>query len=353
MQPSPDRRYLVWFALIALIALSLAPVLTRQTEPSYKGKTLTEWLYSTNPDIVFMPNDFYGHIHNELWEGVVDGGYAARSTVTNPSPVGHSGRQSIEATEAIERIGRTGVPRLVQLMNSSPGPGERFLNTVGPHIPPWLFNFLRQSSTARDAERCQIAACDGFAILGTNAESALPALKAQLAGPRPDFELGCGIACIGPKGYEALVEALNSTNSDTREVAAFSLGESESAAEIAVPALLNLVGRDQASYQVLGALGRLGGNPDLVVPVLTKYVAHAKSDAWDPVMAILVLGLFGEKARSCAPLLARLYPEANVTTRQVIRMVLHHIDPAESERLLARAWNKTDEEDPWWNGTKE
>ena len=191
-----------------------------------------------------------------------------------------------------------------------------------------------------------------FGILGTNAESALPALKEQLEGPRPDFELGCGIAGIGPRGGEALVDALQSTNGDTRDVAAFCLGEVGSTAELAIPALLNLVERDQASYHVLGAIGRLGGNPDVIVPVLTRYLERgtAKGAGWEPAMAILVLGLFGEKAQPCVPVLAKLYPSTEATTRQVIRMVLHHINPGDSERLLSRAWNKTDEEDPWWNG---
>jgi hypothetical protein len=121
-----------------------------------------------------------------------------------------------------------------------------------------------------------------------------------------------------------------------------------------MPALLDLVESDQASYQVFGAIGRLGGDPDVIVPILTRYLERASAKGFgEPAMATLILGLFGEKARSCVPLLVRLYPSVDATTRQVIRMALHHIHPGEAERLLGRAWNKTDEEDPWWNGTKE
>ncbi len=349
------QRSRIWLALIAFLTLSLAASLTRQPEPSYKGKTLTQWLYRTNPDTVFMPNDFYGHIHSELWEGVVAGGYAAR--ITEPHQVQAANLKFLPdaATEAIEHMGKDAVPCLVQLMNRKPSPGETFRDAVGPYLPFWLFNVLRQSTMILDTERCHIAACAGFGILGTNAESALPALKQQLEGPRADFELGFGIASIGPRGGDALVDALKSTNGNTRDVAAFSLGEGGSTAELAIPALLNLVERDQASYHVFGAIGRLGGNPDVIVPVVTRYLERttAKVSAWEPAMAILVLGLFGEKAQPCLPVLAKLYPSTDATTRQVIRMALHQINPGDAERLLNRAWNKTDEEDPWWNGTKE
>jgi hypothetical protein len=199
-----DHRIRACLALLAILTVSLAAILTRQPEPSYNGRTLTQWLYSTNPDVFFMPNDFYGHIHNELWEGVVAGGYAARLTQTNQPQLAYLRCKPPPVTEAVEHMGKDAVPRLVQLMNRTPGPGERLLNRVGPHLPSWLFNAFRQGTTILEAERSQMAACDGFAILGTNAESALPALKDQLEGPRPDFELGCGIAFIGPRGRQVL-----------------------------------------------------------------------------------------------------------------------------------------------------
>ena len=69
-------------------------------------------------------------------------------------------------------------------------------------------------------------------------------------------------------------------------------------------------------------------------------------------MAILTLGLFGEKAQQCVPILAKLYQNADPTTRQVIRMVIKRIKPSEAQSVSGRTPEKTDDEDPWWNGTK-
>jgi len=62
--------------ILALVTLWLRG---HKQEPAYQRKSLTQWLYNEDPDYVRMPNDVYGHIHNELWEAVVNGGYATQN----------------------------------------------------------------------------------------------------------------------------------------------------------------------------------------------------------------------------------------------------------------------------------
>jgi hypothetical protein len=186
--------------------------------------------------------------------------------------------------------------------------------------------------------------------------SALPALSRLLERPEADFELGFSIAATGPEGRQVLIKALGHQESSSRRVAAFCLGEDPTAAVEAIPPLVALVDHGQADYQVLGALGRLGGPAELVIPTLTLFLHRPEALATgklESAMAILILGLYGEEARSSIPVLLQLYPRADKTTRQAIRVVLKHIQPDQAEQPLKHPSRKEDDEDPWWNGAKD
>src|SRR5215469_16360635 len=44
---------------------------TLPREPVYDGKTLSEWFFPMAWDFNWIPNDLYGHIHDELWDQLV------------------------------------------------------------------------------------------------------------------------------------------------------------------------------------------------------------------------------------------------------------------------------------------
>ena len=345
--------YLRWVGLIALVIIWLV---SPDREPRYQGKTLTAWLYNPDPDFVGMPNDVYGHIHNELWETLLAGGYAAREKQTNQFMFTGPGLEPDPGTVATLKIGTNAIPRLLKLMASRPGMGERFRAAVGPRLPSRVSLFLFRTPLIRTAERYRYAACKGFEALGTNAASALPALSELLKLPEADFELGLAISAVGVGGREVLVNALTNRDEQSRRVAAFCLGLDPGAQDSACPALLSLVDRDQANYQVLGALGRLGGSPHMVIPVLTRFLERRNElgvAGFETELAILILGLYGEKAEPAVPVLVSLYGPADKTTRQVIRVVINHIQPEDFQRLLGRPPGAKDNEDPWWGGAQD
>ena len=92
----------------------------RNREPVYQGKTLTNWLYDED-HTVWMPNNVYGHIHNELWEALVSGGYAARERETETAFRG-GGDESVDPGVFVtQHLGTNAIPRLLELLSSRPG----------------------------------------------------------------------------------------------------------------------------------------------------------------------------------------------------------------------------------------
>jgi hypothetical protein len=356
MRSSPDFRLqlgCVWGGIVLLAVVFLA---VPTPEPVYQGKKLSEWLFVPASDFGIMPNDIYGHIHDELWEAVVAGGYEARDHETPGLAFTRGAQVPDPSAEAVRAIGTNAIPFLLELLSPRPSLAERAGDILRLHLPPFVARVLGNDSSFETVARRRNAARYGFQALGTNAACALPVLTQRLHGPEADFELGLIIGDSGPRGREVLLTALTESNKDARRIAAFCLGVDPSAREAAVPVLLSLLERDESDSQVMGAIGRLGGPPELVIPAIAGFLQKTNAltaGGGDSYMAILVLGLYREKARNTASLLAQLYPEEDTATRQAIRMVLKRICPERVEELLHRPPSESDDEDPGWNGAKE
>jgi hypothetical protein len=127
----------------AVIAVILAVVLFRQSEPSYERKTLTQWLYVHDPDFDWMPNDFYGHIHNELWEKVIAGGYRAAAVAQDAL---QPAQEPYPATVAVQKMGTNTIPYLLRFIAAKPTSSERLWQWVGPRVPAKLGRFILQTA---------------------------------------------------------------------------------------------------------------------------------------------------------------------------------------------------------------
>jgi hypothetical protein len=202
-------------------------------------------------------------------------------------------------------------------------------------------------------ERQNVAAFDGFSILGTNAEPALPALSNMLFRGREDLQLTWAIANIGPKGIALLTDALTLTNAHLEEAAALALGLKYQQARSAVPALVDCVERGSAGYDVLGALGRIGCDDPRLVPALMRLLEAEDARANPRVntaMAFLLLGLQCEKARVAAPLVIAEYrllegDAIAAANRRFYRRILNAIAPDLETQLPPRP---PDEESGTW-----
>ena len=232
-------------------------------------------------------------------------------------------------------MGTNGIPQLIRLMSSRPGRWSTIRGTIAERLPEKLGELFYPYYSRDFAERQNVAAFDGFTILGTNAEPALPALSNLLFQGREQLPLTCAIANIGPKGIALLTNALDRQAPSRRNDAALALGLQYEGAKSAVPALLFCVERGNAGYDVLGALGRIGCDDPRLVPALMRLLEAKGAEANPKVatgMAFLLLGLQREKARVAAPLVIANYRllegDANaVAGRRFFRRILKATAP--------------------------
>jgi hypothetical protein len=350
----PNWRRRVWQAtvvvLVSIVILFL--VSERPSEPGYAGKTLTQWLLNTNADWVWIPNDVYGHIHDELWFKLVES--MKTSNTVSIDTWRESGDFATNDTAfAVRAMGTNAIPQLIRLMSSRPSRWTTIRGAIAERLPDKLREFFYPYHSGDFAERQNVAAFDGFTILGTNAEPALPALSNLLFQGREHLQLTWAIANIGPKGIALLTNALDRQPPSRRNDAALALGLQYEDAKSAVPALVNCVEQGNAGYDVLGALGRIGCDEPRLVPALMRLLEAKGAQAnpkVDTGMAFLLLGLQREKARVAAPLVIAEYRllegDANAAAgRRFYRRILRAAAPDLETQLPPRP---PDEESETW-----
>ena len=354
LRRKPNWRRRVWQAtgivLVSMVILFL--VSERPSEPGYAGKTLTQWLLNTNADWVWIPNDFYGHIHDELWFKLVES--MKTSNTVSIDTARESGEFATnDMAVAVRAMGTNAIPQLIRLMSSRPSRWSTIRGTIADRLQEKLGEFFYPYHSRNFAERQNVAAFDGFSILGTNAEPALPALSNLLFQGKANMPLTWAIANIGPMGIALLTNALTTTNANLQELAALALGLQYQEAKSAVPVLVACVERGDAGYDVLGALGRIGCDDPRLVPALIRLLEANRALDNPKVskqMAFLLLGLQREKARAAAPLVIAEYHllEGNASAaanRILYRGILRAVAPDLESQLPPRP---QDEESGEW-----
>jgi hypothetical protein len=336
---SCPRQVLGSLALIGALAIltwNLLP--TTAKEPVYEGKTLSQLLFHREADFIWMPNDFYGHIHDELWSDLVSQPVVEDTRSPRAAPI----------FNPLSRIDTNTIPLLLQWMEARSTPWDRVRDIAGERLPlqlGFLVDPYMIGAWSSRAGRWRIAAQEGFGWLGTNAEPALPALSnllhsAESARRRgmDDLPLTLATARIGPRGISLLTNFLTTTNTGLRDDVALALGFGHS--PVALPALVACVQRGQAGYHVLGAIGRIGGKHPGLVPALIRLLELDPLPAgveFREDMAMLVLGLQGSEARPAIPVLLARYralaEDEPVSSRVFLRRVIRSIS-SEAEAQL-------------------
>lgn len=350
----PNRRRRAWQAtsLVLTFIVIWSIISGRPSEPRYAGKTLTQWLLNTNADWVWIPNDVYGHIHDELWAKLVESMKTSNTVRVDTWKI-RGDFVTNETAFAVRAMGTNAIPQLIRLMSSRPSRSTRIRAAIAARLPEKLGEFFYPYRFRDIAERQNVAAFDGFTILGTNAEPALPALSNLLFRGGEQLQLTWAIANIGPKGIALLTNVLDRQSPSRRSDIALALGLQYENAKSAVPALLTCVERGNANYDALGALGRIGCDDPRLVPALMRLLetngAQANPNV-DTGMMFLLLGLQREKARVAAPLVIaeyrRLEGDANAAAgRRFYRLILRATAPDLEAQLPPRP---PDEESESW-----
>ena len=235
----PKRIYIALACLFIIVAGFLLWEGLHEREPTYKGLPLSEWLAPP----VYTGSLKYMDLH-------------ARTD---------------EADKAVRQIGSNAVPVLIRMLRAKDSAfADRLRNLAGhfmriPYISAYEWN-----------QR----AMHGFAVLGAQAESAVPALidiANQDGSPMARCNAMVALGYIGRVARPAVPSLLQcATNSDgtLRADAIFALGRIHSEPDKVVPALTNAL--HDTSFPVrlhaLIALEQFGPNAKLAVPALLEFL---------------------------------------------------------------------------------
>lgn len=189
------KRRTIFITVLVCIALALAyAILSRDNEPRYKGKTLSEWLaiYTAVP---------------------MEGASAPAETQR-------------EAQLAIRSIGTNALPFVLEWMRQEPSPWrETLLNKLPQALQNWpLLKSLIRGKSLQRAER----AGSVFVILQTNAVCAIPELETLMQDNGRPERANSVITCltwIGPAAIPVLTNALANPNQSNRWYIILSLRE--------------------------------------------------------------------------------------------------------------------------------
>jgi hypothetical protein len=225
-------------------------------EPIYDGKTLSEWLVTKS-----------GH----------------------PSE------------DAIRQIGTNGIPTLIDIL------GIRDKNTKAV-LAKLKSEELKQEFTNKSAnlEDLRSLAVDGFAILGTNAESAVPQLT-KMFNRRDEtlFQTIRALTKVGPKGMYVLTNSMNNSDERVRNNLIWVLGEEGGNGPAITQILVDGLKDSNFANRGNAAEFLAGKDPDVAIPALipmlddTGYYPRAR--------AAIALGRFGPSAKRAGPKLLSLY----------------------------------------------
>ena len=293
------RKALVLFLLlVACIAIGgLIVTTSKHREPTYNGKTLSEWLTQSPSDI-----------------------------------------DSTQDVHAVQQIGTNALPFLLQWIQSPPSARQIRLSRLLSrfHLNPYENKMTRPE-----------IALGGFLILGEKAKPAIPAL-ALLAESSNSLTQSCAFRALGAIGKDALPVLLDLlTNSPAhpncyKPNLALAFWDLNTNAFLAKPVMLAHI-RDpdpqvaSAAIHLLGILGEIQEAnelpPDCTADIVPALGANLENTNTALLLdTIRALRYFQSNARPDVPVLLQKLTSTNQEIRAAAASVLKLIDPQALER---------------------
>ena len=282
----PRRTFLLAIAVLLLVTVGWYLYATR--EPSYQGKTLTEWLEEINP--------------------LID------APLTEPS----------SAREAVRAIGKTGLPILLRLLETKDSPLKIRLET-------WAMKQSLVQVHFRRAWEIQYLGTAGFLALGPAGQDALPELTALLQNTNSAGFAALSLGAIGPAAIPILRCGATNTNATLRIACLEGLKCAGSQGFAALPEILLCL--HDAIPEVRGAAVLAAENFQhegaRILPPLWQ-IAQQDPDAQVQEMALHVLVSFRNQASIYVPGLQKMLLSTNanvVPLFEVLTNTIQGIDP--------------------------
>ena len=295
--PVPQRRHIL-ILLACGLAVGLYALLSGLREPSYQGKSLSQWVADLDPQ----------------------------------------GRpESAKAAEAVRHMGTNAIPYLLEWMRYIQPPGKAKCLDAFDNAAYWLQERLGAKGDwglvdhrLMKAEEVTLA----FRVLGEGATNAVVELTRILNKPEssrerfaPSGRAAYALAHLGPLGLPPLVAALASTNARVRAHVAWSLRFLGTNALVAVPQLLGRLADSDSrvARQAAETLAEMKADPPVVIPAMQAYLIDPDPDR--RATAALGLAGYGSLARSAVPSLLKARKDRIGTVQTCAEQALLRIAP--------------------------
>jgi HEAT repeat protein len=234
-------RVVVPLAVLAFLC-GFAWVVLKPREPSYNGKTLTEWI----------------------------------DDLDSKESLGRE-----EAAEAIHHIGTNALPRLlVMIRDGEPGTFQRILAKLPPREAKWLR--YDPVGALLEREGREMLALKGIRILGSSAAPAVPALIKLMDGGDVEVQpvaIWClaGLGAAASPAVPSLIRHMSDGSSVSFEFAKNALGVLHICPNVVVPALIaDLRNPGNATpFVTIAALGQYGQQATDAVPVILPFLTNS------------------------------------------------------------------------------
>lgn len=181
------------------------------------------------------------------------------------------------------------------------------------------------------AENVRKLALEGFSILGTNAECAVPQIAKVLAY---SDEAARALLVVGPKGFSALTNAMNDSNMSVRDALIRALGKEGGGDTNTIRQILvNALNDPDKLIRLHTAELLQGKEPDLVIPTLVPLLSD-NAYRW---RAANLLAVYGSAAKSAAPNIFSIFTNQ---PDMMLLPALRKIDPdiaAQAETFLVNS----------------
>ena len=282
-------RRILPFLIAALLLAAAGWHLYAIREPSYQGKTLTEWL------------DVLNHVK------------ASGST------------EAAQATAAIHAIGKDGLPTLVLMLQAHD-------SALKQKWMAWAQKKSWMNIHGRPAMKSRYLAMTGFEMLGPQAKDAIPALAALLPDPNYGSDVARCLVMTGSEAIPILRSGLSNVNASVRIACLAGLDSAGTNGFAALPAILPCLHdpNHDVRWGAVFCLRNFQHEEATVWPALWQ-IAQQDQDNPVRIIAIWVMGTFSERASAYGPGLQKMLLSTNandVPLFESLTNALKNIDPA-------------------------
>jgi len=300
VEPRKRKRLLLAFAGIVAVVAGRFLFLNHNTEPTYDGRPLSEWVVIAAP--------------------------------MNPSPYTQSEKEA--ATEAIRAIGTNAVPHLVEWIGYEPK-GLRKLMSLGYRMVPNRFQTNPSVLFVADKPAIRaLGAEESFSIFGPSAAPAIPAL-AQILRSTNSYDSTRGkafaaLAFIGPKAFPTMLGVVSnfSQRSDLWITIGPLMRLKRHEFDQFLPAILPHLQSTNLplALEVSKTLRDLSLDSELIAPAFARCLDDPR---WEVrAEAATSLMPMGWRAQAALPALVKALGDTNATVRSNAAAAINRIDPS-------------------------